>query len=186
MSSDPLLLNKWAGAIFLAALMVFGGRTFIDIAVREPYMKTAGWVLPAPEPTKGATGAPQAAAFDFSKIAEGLKVASATNATAGQDGFKKCAACHTITKGGDNRVGPNLWGIINRTKAAQPGFAYSEAAKAKGGTWSYENFAQFIWDPRGYMPGNKMAFAGVKDKQELVDLMAYLRTAADAPAALPQ
>jgi cytochrome c len=185
--SDPLLLNKWAGAVLGAALVIFGGRTAMDIALHEPKMKKAGWDLPRPDPaaiSKG--GAPVAAAFDFAALAEGLKKVSDANVSAGQDGFKKCAACHTIAKGGENRVGPNLWGVLNRQKAAVANFAYSDAAKAKGGTWSYENFAQFLWDPRGYMPGNKMAFAGVKDKQELTDLMAYLRTQADTPPPLPQ
>lgn len=184
--SDPLLLNKWAGAALAAALVIFGGRTLMDIAAHEPKMKMAGWDLPRPDPAAKGGPAPTAAKFDFAVLAEGLKTATEASVTAGQEGFKKCAACHTIAKGADNRVGPNLWGIINRQKASIGGFTYSEAAKAKGGNWTFENFSQFLWDPRGYMPGNKMAFAGVKDKQELTDLMAYLRTQADAPAPLPQ
>jgi cytochrome c len=154
--------------------------------VHEPRAAAAGWELP--KPVGGAPGAAPvaAAAFNFAEVAEGLKKSGPANVQGGADAFKKCAACHTVTKGGDNRVGPNMWGIVQRAKAAHPGFNYSDALKGKGGNWSFENMASFIWDPRGYAPGNKMAFAGVKDKQEIVDLLAYLRTLSDAPAPLPQ
>jgi cytochrome c len=182
---DPLAANKIFGGILSAALLLFGAKTFADIAWHEPKAAKPGHVLPVTVAAAGGGGA-AASAFDFKAIEDGLKKVAASNVEAGKDVFKKCAACHTVNKGGDNRVGPNLWATIGRKVGAHPGFAYSDAVKAKGGDWTYQTFAQYIWDPRGAIPGNKMAFAGVQDNQDMVDLMAYMRTLDDTPKALPQ
>jgi cytochrome c len=101
--------------------------------------------------------------------------------------FKKCSSCHVVKKDAASGVAPNLWGIVNRPKAAQADFAakYSDAIKAKGGEWTYENLAAFIHQPKGYLPGTKMVFAGIKDPAEIANIVAYLRTLADSPAPLP-
>jgi cytochrome c len=177
-------LNKIAGGALAAALLIFGGKTLAEIAAHEPKAAKAGYVLPVAAATGGA--APAASAFNFKAIEDGLKKVAASNVEAGKDVFKKCAACHTVTKGGENKVGPALWGVMGRKLGSHAGFAYSDAVKAKGGDWGYQTFAQYIWDPKGAIPGNKMAFAGVQDTQDLVDLMAYMRTIADSPVALPQ
>lgn len=180
-------LNKIAGAALAAALVVFGGRTLADLAWHEPTAAKAGWELPKPTGGAAGGGAPAApATFSFAALAEGLKKAGPSNVEAGQDVFRRCAACHTVTKGGASAQGPNLWNVINRAKASYPNFNFSDAMKAKGGNWTYENFAAYIWDPRGFVPGNRMAFAGIRDNQELIDLMAYMRTIGDSPAPLPQ
>jgi cytochrome c len=102
--------------------------------------------------------------------------------------FKKCAACHAVKKDAPSGAAPNLWGVVNRPKAAQADFAakYSDAIKAKGGEWTYENLALFLHQPKGYIAGTKMAFAGIKDPGEIANVIAYLRTLADAPAPLPK
>ena len=82
-------------------------------------------------------------------------------------------------------TGPNLWGIVGRPKGSQEGFNYSAALKEKGGEWGYEELANFIHNPRSYIPGNKMAFAGIRDNAEIADLLAYLRTLSDNPPPLP-
>jgi cytochrome c len=181
---DPLKYNKIFGGVLSAALLIFGAKTFADIAWHEPKAAKPGHVLPIVEQKGG--GAAVASAFDFKAIEADLKKVAASNVDAGRDVFKKCAACHTPAKGGANGVGPNMWGLLGRKVAAVSGFNYSDATKAKGGEWTYEALAKFIWDPRGTIPGNKMAFAGVQDKQDVVDLMAFLRTLDDSPKPLPQ
>lgn len=181
---DPLGSNKIFGGILSAALLLFGAKTLADIAWHEPKAAKPGHVLPVSASTGGA--GPVASAFDFKAIEADLKKVAATNVDAGKDVFKKCATCHTPNKGGENKVGPNIFGIVGRKVGAHSGFAYSDATKAKGGEWTYEALAKFIWDPRGTIPNNKMAFAGVQDKQDVVDVIAYLRSLDDAPKPLPQ
>jgi cytochrome c len=178
-------MNKIAGGALAAALLIFGSKTLAEIAWHEPKAAKAGHVLPVTAAAAGGAGA-AASAFDFKAIEGDLKKVAASNVEAGKDVFKKCAACHTPNKGGENKVGPNLYGVMGRKLGAHAGFAYSDAVKAKGGDWTYETFAKYIWDPRGAIPGNKMAFAGIQDKQDMVDLMAYMRTLDDSPKPLPQ
>jgi cytochrome c len=112
-----------------------------------------------------------------------LPKASAEN---GKDLFKRCLQCHTPEKGGPNRVGPNLWGVVGRKSGAHAGFPYSEAMKTHNADWSWQELATYLHDPKAAIPGNKMAFAGIKDNAELGDLIVYLRTLSDSPQPLPQ
>src|SRR3989442_11827935 len=104
----------------------------------------------------------------------------------GETADKKCQACHTFNKGGRNLVGPNLWGVIGRPKASEAGFNYSAALKAKGGTWAIDDLNQFINNPRGYIPGTNMTFAGIQRGGERADVIAYLNSLSDNPAPLPK
>jgi cytochrome c len=104
----------------------------------------------------------------------------------GENSAKKCQACHTFNKGGRNLVGPNLWGVVGRPRASEPGFNYSAAMKAKGGNWTIEDLNQFITNPRGFVPGTNMAFAGVPRGSERADVIAYLNSLSDNPAPLPK
>lgn len=172
-------LNKYAGAVLAALLLIFGTRTALEIA-QSGHGKDfkPGFALPAPkEQPAAAAAAPAASAFSFAKVAEALPKASADN---GQATFKKCATCHTIDKGGANRVGPNLWGVVGRKAGSHEGFAYSEGIKGKG-EWTLENLATFIHNPKAYVPSTKMVFAGIADAGEMADLLAYLRKQSDNP-----
>ena len=143
------------------------------------------YTLPAAAGAKGgATTAADAgaAAFSFAKVAEALPKANVDN---GKDIFKKCASCHTADKGGKALQGPNLWGVVGRAKGSVAGFGYSEPLKAKGGEWSFEHLAQFVNNPKGFLAGTKMVFNGLAAPGDVADLLAYLRSMADTPAALP-
>ena len=104
----------------------------------------------------------------------------------GQATAKQCQACHTFEKGGPNRVGPNLWGIVDRPRASEAGFNYSAAMKAKAGKWTYDELNKFLASPRGYIQGTNMSFAGLARDTQRADLIGYLRTLADSPVPLPK
>ena len=103
----------------------------------------------------------------------------------GQKTFKKCTACHTVAEGGKNKIGPNLWNVVNRTVASHEGFSYSDAMAAEEGVWDFERLSQFIADPKGSVAGTKMAFKGVSKDGARADVLAYLRSLSATPAALP-
>jgi len=94
---------------------------------------------------------------------------------------QQCFTCHTVDKGGVNKVGPNQWDIVGRKKASHEGFSYSSALQAKGGEWSYEDINHMIFKPQAFVKGTKMAFAGLPKEQDRADVIAYLRTMHDEP-----
>ena len=103
----------------------------------------------------------------------------------GEKLFKKCATCHNYEKGGANKVGPQLWNLINRPKANVEGFAYSKALAEYGGEWGYEELAEFLYKPKKYIKGTKMNFAGLKKVGDRANLVLFLREHSDSPVPLP-
>lgn len=93
----------------------------------------------------------------------------------GQQQFQLCRSCHTITEGGANMTGPNLYGLFGRQAGSVEKFRYSEPVKAAGFAWDAEHLDKWLADPRGFLPGNRMSFMGVKDAKDRTDLIAYLK-----------
>jgi cytochrome c2 len=104
---------------------------------------------------------------------------------AGEKDAKKCAACHNFQEGGPAKIGPPLWGVIGRDIASVEGFSYSAALAGKEGAWDYQNLDAYLAEPRGWAPGTKMAFAGIKKPEERADVILYLRSLSHDPAPLP-
>jgi cytochrome c len=178
---DSFELNKILGAILgtclvLLALNITAGAIFAPEKPAKP-----GYAIAAAEQPSAAQ--PGAAPAPSEPIEVLLAKASTER---GEASAKKCVACHTFEKGGPNRVGPNLWGIVGRPKASVAGFNYSAAMKAKGGDWSFDELNKFLSGPTTYVRGTTMTFAGLTRGSERADVIDFLRTRADNPVPLPK
>jgi len=111
-------------------------------------------------------------------------LATADAAKGGEFFAKKCSTCHSVDKGGKNKTGPLLWGVVNRPKGAAEGFKYSKALAGKGGNWDYQSLSGFLHKPKAWLPGTIMAYAGIENDAQRADVVAYLRSLSDAPAPL--
>ena len=173
-------LNKVLGAILATCLIVLAlnigaGAIFAPEKPAKPgYMiavKTSG----AEKPVAKAPEEPIEVLLAKASIDKGKATA------------KQCQACHTFEKGGPNRVGPNLWGIVGEPRGkGRGGFAFSDAMAKKGGEWTFEELNKFLKDPRAYIPGTKMTFAGISRDQQRADVIDFLRTQSDNPLPLPK
>lgn len=93
----------------------------------------------------------------------------------GRRAFARCRSCHTITEGGPNMTGPNLWGLFGRQAGSHAGFNYSKAVKGAGFTWDAERLDHWLQNPRTFLPGNKMTFPGLPDSADRRDVIAFLK-----------
>ncbi|ACL55554.1 c-type cytochrome [Methylobacterium nodulans] len=178
---DSFELNKVAGAVLGTLLFAMGTGFLAELIYKPKPAGDHGYPLPAAQEEPAGGGAAEAAKEEPLPV----RLASA-DAAKGQSAAKKCAACHSFDKGGPNKVGPNLWGIVGRPKGSHEGFNYSAAMKAKGGDWSYDDLDHFIHAPKGFVSGTIMAFAGVPSGAERADILAYLKTLSDKPVDFPK
>ena len=132
--------------------------------------------------TAAATPAPEAPLDLATRLAR-------ADAARGERAVRKCAACHTIEKGGPARVGPNLWGVVGGPVAKAAGFSYSEAMEEQGektANWTPDELEIFLTKPEDRIPGTRMTFMGLPDQQERADVITYLNTQSDSPLPLPK
>ncbi|UVK39025.1 cytochrome c family protein [Mesorhizobium sp. AR10] len=180
---DSFEINKLIGGLLGTCFVVFSVGIVSDALFASPAPEKPGFAIEATEPAEGGPAAPAAEA---KPIAELLATA---DAEAGAAVFKKCQACHSGEKGGPNKVGPDLWDLIDRPVAEHQGFAYSAGMKefSKGGTekWTYDNLNHFIASPKKLVKGTAMGFAGLPKDEDRANVIAYLRTLSDSPKPLP-
>jgi cytochrome c len=184
------LFNTAAGWVLFAAglglgLSILSGKYFHGDKPERP--EKLGYVI---EGAVEETGGPAEMS-----IADALNAMPAADlVAAGEKAFAKCQSCHTINAGGANGIGPNLHGTMGKAVASHAGFAYSAELKALGGTWDWDKMDAWLKNPKGYVPGTKMSFAGLSKVEDRAAIAAYLNAqgsnlplpAASAPAAAPE
>jgi cytochrome c len=178
---DSFEINKIIGAI-LGTLLFIMGVGFLAEAIYHPIEGSGPGYALAGEVEVGGETPP-----DAPLVSIGTLLASA-DPVAGAASAKKCQSCHDFTEGGPNKTGPNLYDVVERLIGSHAGFAYSAAMlehKDKGDLWSYDNLNAFLLAPKGFTPGTKMTFAGVKDDAERANIIAYLSTLSASPKPFP-
>lgn len=181
--TDSFQITKYIGA--------FLGTVFIMMTVG--LLSEAIFYKPAPTKPGFAIKAEEASASAKAEKPQGpVQIATlmaSANPDNGKSIFKRCQACHDGTKGGPNKVGPNLWNVVGRPIAKHPGFSYSSGMKKfaeEHGHWTYQLLSEFLTEPRKEVNGTAMGFAGLPKPQDRADLLSYLRTLNDNPPPLPK
>jgi len=178
---DSFEWNKIIGAVLGTAIFIFVVRLGAETLYEPEMPAKPGYVVEGvAEPTAGPAAAPVAEVMpDWGTVLPAADVA------AGKTVSGRCEQCHDLSKGGPNKIGPNLYSLVDRARATHPGFDYSSAMKGKPGNWTYDELFKYLKSPGTYIPGNKMSFAGLPREQDRINLIAYLRSNADSPAPIP-
>ena len=185
---NSIEFTKIVGVLLTVALVVSLSNFIANEIIPRHHDEVRAYVVAAAEaePAEAAEAASAEAAS--AEAAPGVTaLLAAADPAAGGKAVKKCTACHSLDKGGKNKIGPNLWDLVDRPIASVAGFTYSPALMGKSGeTWSYDNLDAFLAKPKDWAPGTKMSFAGIKKPEQRADLIAHLRGLSDDPAALPE
>ncbi|MER8432291.1 c-type cytochrome [Mesorhizobium caraganae] len=180
---DSNEVNKLLAGLLGTCFVVFSVGLVSDALFASPAPEKPGYAIEATEPAEGGGAGP---AVEAKPIADLL---ASANVEQGAAVFKKCQACHSGEKGGPNKVGPDLWDIVDRPVAEHEGFGYSAGMKdfSKGGAekWTYDNLNHFITSPKKFVKGTAMGFAGLPKDEDRANVIAYLRTLSDSPKPLP-
>ncbi|ADK99911.1 hypothetical protein MMB232_00535 [Brevundimonas subvibrioides] len=179
--SGDLKLNKIFGAGLATAFAILMVQQVSQAVYTTETPEKAGYFVNAPE--EAAAGAEEVELMpDWGTV---LPVA---DLAAGEAAFARCQGCHNVAQGGANGTGPNLYGVVGGPVMHAAGFAYSDAMaahKAEAPTWGYDELDQFLLAPAKYVPGTKMSFAGLRDTEARVNLIAYLRSQGSGGYAIP-
>ncbi|HEY3637227.1 MAG TPA: cytochrome c family protein [Rhizomicrobium sp.] len=179
---DSFEWNKIAGAVLGTLLFIVAVKVGSDFLFLVPPPEKPGYVVqgvPAAGESTGPAQPVEEALPDFGTVLPKADVAK------GKDISTRCEQCHDLSKGGPDKIGPNLWGIVDRARASRPSFSYSSAMSASHAPWTYENLFRFWKSPQAVVPGTKMTFAGLPSAQDRIDLLAYMRTLSDSPSPIP-
>ncbi len=181
---DSFEWNKIIGSVLASLLFIVAVSLASQAIYSSPPPAKPAYVVPGVAASVGPAdaAATAVAAESMPDFAGAIPMANAMN---GAMIAERCGACHDWNRGGPNKIGPNLYGVVGRPRAAHPGFDYSPAMKAKTGSWTYADLFTFLKQPQLFVPGTKMSFGGLPKAQDRLDVIAFLRMQADMPAALP-
>jgi cytochrome c len=177
---DSMEVNKGIAAILVAGILFFLTGLIGDALVRERLPEKTVLNIAAAPAASGAGAAQPAALPPIAPL-----LASADPAAGEAIAKKVCVACHTFTKGGKSGVGPNLYGVVGAPHGHMEGFNYTAGLKAKQGPWTYEELNEWLRKPNSYVPGTRMAFAGINSDKQRADIIDWLRTLSDNHEPLP-
>jgi cytochrome c len=175
-----LTTNKILGSVLAVGLGVMGLQTLSHGLFHVEGPEEPAYSVEIAEETGGTEAPVEAGPPDF-----GLLLASADIA-AGERVAKKCVSCHTFDAGMGDMTGPHMWGVMGRTAGTIPGFNYSSAMKDYGKEWQFQNMYDYLENPRAYVPGTAMSFAGLRKQQDRINIIAYLNQQTDSPLPLPE
>ena len=179
---DSFEWNKIAGAV-LGTLIFVLVVSFATEAIYEPAKPAKpGYVV---EGVQEEASASTSAAPAEEALPDFGTVLPTADAAAGQKISSRCEQCHDLSKGGPNKIGPNLWGVVGRARATHEGFSYSGAMSADHSPWTFDKLFKFLKSPAAVVPGTKMSFAGLRSPQDRINLLAWLRTQSDSPVPVP-
>jgi len=180
---DSFEWNKIIGAVLGTAIFIFVIRLVAEKIYEPEVPAKPGYVVEGVAEAGAAAGG--AAATVEEAMPDWGTVLASADVAGGKTISTKCEQCHDLSKGGAAKIGPPLFGVVERPRASIAGFAYSAALKGKPGNWTYDELFKFIKAPGAYMAGTKMSFAGLRSEKDRINLIAYLRSNADSPAAIP-
>ena len=178
---DSFEVNKIIAAVLLVALLVIGIGKIADVVFFIEKPDKAGYKVELPD-TENSLQSVKAAEVEEVDISALLALGTIEH---GEKVFKKCTACHVINKGGANKIGPVLYGVLGRQVAAISDYKYSKAMAGYDKNWTFEEMNGYLRKPQSYIKGTKMAFAGLRKEKDRASVILYLNQNSDNPLPLP-
>ncbi len=178
---DSFEINKIVAAILMVALLVIGIGKLSNIIFHVEKPKTPGYAVEVEQATTAAASA-EIAVEEKIDIAALMAIGDLAS---GKKIFKKCAACHSIIKGGKNKIGPALYNVVERKVGGVADYKYSKALTAYDKNWTLEELNGFLKKPAKYIKGTKMAYAGLRKEKDRASVIKYLNQNSDNPVPLP-
>ena len=180
---DSFELNKIIGAVIMTALIVIGINKLSDAIFYVDKPKESAYKVEGVE--LASTSSKETAAVKEVVQLNIKEVLAMGDLAHGEKVFKKCSACHIVAKGGKNKIGPALYGIVGKASAVSEGYSYSKALKAHGKNWSFEELNAYLLKPQAHIKGTKMAFAGLRKDKDRASVILYLNSQSDSPLPKP-
>ena len=178
---DSFEINKIVAAILMVALLVIGIGKLSDIIFYVKKPEKPGYVV---ELDQVATASITTESVEENKV-DIVALMALGSVTEGEKIFKKCAACHSIVKGGKNNIGPALYNVVGRKVGGVADYKYSKALAAYDKEWSFEELNGFLIKPTKWIKGTKMAYAGLRKEKDRASVIKYLNQNSDSPKPLP-
>ena len=179
---DSFEINKIVAAILIVALLIIGIGKLSDIIFYVEKPKTPGYAVEIEQATKTSSETSSDPVVEKIDIAALMAMGDLTT---GEKVFKKCAACHSIVKGGKNAIGPALYNVVGRKVGGVENYKYSKALAAYNKEWTFEELNGFLKKPAKYIKGTKMAYAGLRKESDRASVIKYLNENSDNPLPLP-